>query len=85
VTVGEAMEEMVDELRRAGRISFRRLTDGLVERIEVIVRFLAVLEMFKQGLVEIDQAETFGEIEILWVGADVDARVSAGLIDDYEG
>jgi segregation and condensation protein A len=51
----------------------------------VIVRFLAVLEMFKQGLVEIDQAETFGEIEILWVGTDVDARVSAGLIDDYEG
>jgi segregation and condensation protein A len=85
VTVGEAMEEMVDELRRAGRMSFRRLTDGLVERIEVIVRFLAVLEMFKQGLVEIDQAETFGEIEILWVGTDVDARVSAGLIDDYEG
>jgi len=85
VTVGEAMEEMVDELRRAGRISFRRLTDGLVERIEVIVRFLAVLEMFKQGLVELDQAETFGEIEIRWMGADVDARVSAGLIDDYEG
>jgi segregation and condensation protein A len=85
VTVGEAIEELVDELRRAGRISFRRLTDGLIERIEVIVRFLAVLEMFKQGLVELDQAETFGEIEIRWVGADVDARVSAGLIDDYEG
>jgi segregation and condensation protein A len=85
VTVGEAMEEIVDELRRAGRMTFRRLTDGLVERIEVIVRFLAVLEMFKQGLVEIDQAETFGEIVIRWLGADVDARVSAGLIDDYEG
>jgi segregation and condensation protein A len=85
VTVGEAMEEIVDELRRAGRMTFRRLTDGLVERIEVIVRFLAVLEMFKQGLVEIDQAETFGEIVICWLGADVDARVSAGLIDDYEG
>jgi segregation and condensation protein A len=85
VTVGEAMEEIVDELRRAGRITFRRLTDGLVERIEVIVRFLAVLEMFKQGLVELDQTETFGEIVIRWLGADVDARVSAGLIDDYEG
>jgi segregation and condensation protein A len=85
VTVGEAMEEMLDELQRAGRITFRRLTDGLVERMEVIVRFLAVLEMFKQGLVELDQAETFGEIEIVWLGADVDARVSAGLIDDYEG
>jgi segregation and condensation protein A len=49
------------------------------------VRFLAVLEMFKQGLVELDQTETFGEIVIRWLGADVDARVSAGLIDDYEG
>ena len=35
---------------------FRRLTTGLVERIEVIVRFLALLELFKQGVVELEQA-----------------------------
>ena len=49
-----------------GRVSFRRLTDGLVERLEVIVRFLALLELFKQGMVELDQGERFGDIEVEW-------------------
>ena len=51
-----------------GRISFRRLTSGLVERLEVIVRFLALLELFKQGVIELDQGEQFGEIDVLWTG-----------------
>ena len=32
------------------------------------MRFLAVLELFKQGLVELDQAERFGDIGIEWCG-----------------
>ena len=56
-SVADAVAELVDELPRLGRIDFRRLTAGLVERLEVIVRFLAVLELFKQGLVELDQAD----------------------------
>ena len=43
---------------RVGRITFRGLTAGLVERLEVVVRFLAVLELYKQGLVDLDQAPT---------------------------
>ncbi|MEY2416540.1 MAG: segregation and condensation protein, partial [Ilumatobacteraceae bacterium] len=43
-SVADAVAELVDELPRSGRISFRRLTSGLVERLEVIVRFLALLE-----------------------------------------
>ena len=84
-SVSDALIELVDELPRAERITFRRLTSGLVDRLEVIVRFLALLELFKQGLVELDQTERFGDIHIIWV-ADGD-RVSAGsiLIDDYEG
>ncbi len=87
-TVAEAVEELLDELPRIGRISFRRLTAGLVERLEVIVRFLALLEMYKQGYVELEQGEMFGELDIVWTGgSDVDhgASVLAGSIDDYEG
>ncbi len=62
------MAELVDELPRVGRITFRRLTGGLIERLEVIVRFLALLELFKQGLVELEQADACGDIEILWLG-----------------
>ena len=65
-----------------GRISFRRLTSGLVERLEVIVRFLALLELFKQGHVELEQSERFGDVEIVWTGGVLD---DAGDIDDYEG
>src|SRR5690349_13213374 len=72
-TVAEAVAELVEELPRVGRISFRRLTADLAERLEVIVRFLAILELFKQGFVDLDQVERFGDIEVIWIaGADAD-------------
>ena len=69
-SVADAVAELVDELPRAGRITFARLTSELVERLDVIVRFLAVLELYKQGLVEVDQADRFGDIRIEWCGTD---------------
>jgi len=83
-SVADAVAELVDELPRAGRISFARLTSDLGERLDVIVRFLAVLELFKQGLVEVDQADLFGEITIEWVGGDSE-QVSAMMVDIYDG
>jgi segregation and condensation protein A len=56
----------------------------LVERVEVIVRFLAVLELYKQGVVELDQVERFGEIEVIWTGGR-GLRADELLIDVYEG
>jgi segregation and condensation protein A len=47
------------------------------------VRFLALLELFKQGVVELDQAERFGDIEVVWTGGD--DRSGLQPIDDYEG
>jgi segregation and condensation protein A len=83
VTVAEAITELLEELPRAGRITFRRLTQELVERIDIIVRFLAVLELFKQGMIDLDQAETFGTLEIVWLGAG--RELAADLVDAYEG
>ncbi len=83
-SVADAVAELVDELPRAGRITFARLTADLGERLEVIVRFLAVLELFKQGLVEVDQAELFGEITIEWVGGDAEQALAVA-VDVYEG
>jgi segregation and condensation protein A len=74
----------VDELPRAGRITFARLTAALVERLDVIVRFLAVLELFKQGMVEVDQTDRFGDIRIEWTGPR-DADAAAIAVDVYEG
>jgi segregation and condensation protein A len=85
-SVTDAIAELVDELPRMGRITFRALTGDLVERLEVVVRFLAVLELFKVGLVDLDQPRTFGEIEIVWRG---DAGDEGGdrlaAVDAYDG
>src|SRR4051812_44151924 len=84
MSVWEAIDELADELPRVGRISFRRLTADLVERLEIIVRFLAVLELFKQGLVDLDQGERFGDIVIVWIG-DTMGALDRELVDSYEG
>jgi segregation and condensation protein A len=88
-SVDDAVAELVDELPRAGAIGFRRLTAALVDRLDVVVRFLAVLELFKQGLVELDQADAFGDITVSWIGGEVDGDGPNGLVlsavDVYDG
>lgn len=87
VSVTDAIAELADELPRVGRITFRRLTGGLVERLDVVVRFLAILEMFKRGLIDLDQGERFGDIEIVWCGperGDLDLGALEAM-DVYEG
>ena len=90
MSVAEAVEELMDDLPSMGRITFRSLTQSFVDRVEVIVRFLALLEMFKQGWVDLEQAGNFGELHIAWIGiigedepGGVTARLAA--IDSYEG
>jgi segregation and condensation protein A len=68
--VRDAVEELLQELPRAGRISFSRLTARLTGRLEVIVRFLALLELYKQGVVDLKQASSFAELEVAWLGGD---------------
>jgi segregation and condensation protein A len=83
-TVTDAVEELLDELPRLGRASFRSLTATLVDRVEVVVRFLAVLELYKQGLVDLDQPTSFGEIEIVWLAAP-GTELDDLRVDVYEG
>ena len=90
-SVTDAVEELLDELPRAGRITFRRLTAALAERLEVVVRFLAVLELYKQGLVDVTQTESFGDLTIEWIGGDPHAIEDGGwmsslaAVDAYDG
>ena len=86
--VADAIEELVDELPRLGRTTFRALTSSLVERIEIVVRFLGILELFKAGLVELDQVGHFGDIHVVWIGPEDDRASRTEVlesIDVYEG
>ncbi len=83
-TVAEAVVELMDELPRVRNTSFRALTSGLVERLEIVVRFLALLEMYKQGFIEIDQIDRFGDITVEWTGVGP-GHAGPLEIDVYEG
>ena len=82
--MADAIAELLDELPHVTTMSFRQLTGSLVDRIEVIIRFLAVLELYKQGVVDIDQFERFGDLSIRWIGP-VDYDPLLTTIDSYEG
>ena len=77
-SVSDAMFEIIDELPALGKASFKHLTGGLVDRIEVVVRFLAILELFKQGHIELDQSERFGDITLTWTGSESELLVPLG-------
>ncbi len=85
VSVQDAVEELIDELPRMGRVTFRRMTEEFVDRLEIVVRFLAVLELFKQGFIELDQPAAFGDIEIIWVGSPAMGVADLAGIDTYDG
>ena len=83
ISVADAVAALVDEIPRRGTVTFRHLTRDLFDRIEIVVRFLAVLELYKQGVVEIDQLGSFGEIHVGWRPGAEPADVD--LSDAYEG
>lgn len=88
VSVTDAVAELAEELPRLGPVTFRRLTGALVDRLAVVVRFLAVLELFKQGLVDLNQSERFGDITVRWLGEQApEGPLLANLatIDAYDG
>ena len=83
ISVADAVAELVDELPRSGTVTFRHLTRSLSDRIEIVVWFLAVLELYKQGVVELDQLDSFGDIHVGWRPGAEPGEVD--LIDAYEG
>ncbi len=78
ITVDEAAAKLVDRLASVGLVTFRELTSEITERIVVVVYFLAVLELFGSGLVELTQAERFGDIGVEWIGEGAALPASAG-------
>jgi segregation and condensation protein A len=84
VTVAETVIALVRIIPSRGSLSFRELVDGLTDRIEIIVRFLAVLELCKLGRVRLGQGHTFGDLHITWLN-DSDDELDLGLVDDYAG
>lgn len=83
VSVAETVVSLSQRLPALGRLSFRSLIAGFSTRIEVIVHFLALLELCKLGHISLGQGATFGEVQIEWL--DVPVGLDIGRVDSYEG
>ena len=77
VSVAEQALKVVEHLRRASRITFRALIADADSTLVVVARFLALLELYKEGVVRFEQVISLGELQISWVGtAQGEVRVS---------
>ena len=65
VTVAEKMALIEERLERQRRVSFNHLLAQAASRLEIIVTFLAVLELIKLNGIGVQQERLFGEIVIL--------------------
>ena len=68
--------------------SFRELVAGVdveSQRGVIVARFLAILELFKQGFVDLDQPRTFADIQIVWLGRDRSELEELAPVDAYDG
>ncbi len=69
VTVEECVERLEVDLPGLAPLAFRELVAGFDDPHVVVAYFLALLELYRLGLVGLVQAELFGEIDITWLGA----------------
>ena len=65
-SVSEAIRHVEQQMGELGAARFRDLVADCEGRIHVVVRFLALLELHREGKVELSQAETFGDIQVTW-------------------
>ncbi|MFF0025542.1 segregation and condensation protein A [Streptomyces sp. NPDC005496] len=70
VSVREQAEIVVARLRERGEVSFRVLVEDTEDTLTVVARFLALLELYREKAVALDQEEALGELLVRWTGGD---------------
>lgn len=81
VSVAEHMLVLRARLRRSGAANFRSLVSDCQSTLEVVARFLGLLELYREGLVAFDQAEALTELRVRWTGPTGDPE-DAGAVAD---
>jgi segregation and condensation protein A len=70
VSVREQATVVVDLLRQQGTMTFRALTSDSSSMLTTVARFLALLELFRDGAVAFQQLTPLGELTVRWTGGD---------------
>ncbi len=82
VSVREQATVVMGRLRSSGTLTFRSLAADAPDTMTRVARFLALLELFREGVVAFDQMTPLGELSIRWTGSE-DAEVE--ITDEFDG
>ncbi len=81
VSVTEEATRIVEHLRKSARLTFRNLVGDADSTLVVVARFLALLELYREGVLRFEQVIALGELHITWVGS-VDGEVTVS--DEFD-
>ncbi len=82
VSVQEQAAVVVARLRELGEASFRTLVADTDDTLTVVARFLALLELYREKAVALDQEAALGELTVRWTGGDGDA--AHAVTDEFD-
>ncbi len=83
VSVREQAEHVIALLRERGTASFRELTADAADTLTVVARFLALLELYREKAVALDQDEALGDLQVRWTGVVEDTSVPL-VTDEFD-
>ena len=78
----QACDPGVEGLRRSGTMTFRALCGDSPDTLTTVARFLALLELFREGAVGFDQVSPLGELTVRWTGAE---EGEIEIHDEFDG
>ena len=81
VSVREQAAVLVERLRRVRTSTFRALSADAGGTLVVVARFLALLELYREGAVAFDQLEPYADLRVRWTGAE---RGGIELADEFD-
>ena len=81
VSVAEQASILVARLRSTGECTFKSLVADADSTLVIVARFLAVLELFRENAIAVDQSEPLGDLVVRWIGPD-DTEIV--VHDDYD-
>ncbi len=70
VSVTEESKLVVEALRKGRTMSFRSLISDATSTLVVVARFLALLDLYRQGALRFNQVVALGDLQISWTGAE---------------
>ena len=82
VSVAEHAALLRERLAELGAATFGELTADCASPLEVVARFLAVLELYRETSVDLQQPEPFGELTVRWTPSAHDKPEQAPATDD---